>query len=117
MNHKRELLGPSDISVVFFFSFFRVCRVSSSCCWTENRAFSLSAFSFLEPGFVKGVERTVLTEAPADRRVFFRHLCACAGLGQGGRGRSISVSNELQRSVVIQWHLCKQKFHPKYEYQ
>lgn len=37
--------------------------MSSSCCWTENRAFSLSAFSFLEPGFVKGVERTVLTEA------------------------------------------------------
>lgn len=29
--------------------------------------------------------KDVLTEAPADRRVFFRHLCACAGrAGVGG---------------------------------
>lgn len=26
----------------------------------------------------------VLTEAPADRRVFFRHLCACAGWARVG---------------------------------
>lgn len=31
-----------------------------------------------------------------------------------GRGCTISVSNELQRSVVIQWLLCKA--HPDDEY-
>ena len=51
--------------------------------------------------------KDVLAEVPADRPVFFRRLCACAGRAGGGRGCTISVSNELQRSVVIQWLLCK----------
>lgn len=103
---KPEKGAPWPIS--HFCSLFFVSAVCLQAVAGQRIGLFSLLFSFLEPGFVKWVERTVLTEAPADRRVFFRHLCACAGPGLSGRGRNISVSNELQRSVVIQWHLCKQ---------
>lgn len=41
----------------------------------------------------------------------FSGTCVPAGAGgpgREGRGRTVSVPNELQRSVVIQWLLCEQ---------
>lgn len=99
---KKQLLGPSAVSLVF-----PLCLQAVA----GQRTGLFSLLSFLQ-GLVllSGWKKDGFNGGAGWQTSVFQTLVFL--WRSEGCGDNISVSNELQRSVVIQWHLCTQSIIP-----